>query len=174
MNHTKCSHEGLNFACNNLPDACSVEITNNLWKTKNRQHHSFISETKSSNILSMPKDTGSTFGMPPQTDIINSKCRYTILWLPLIVPDTTALDNPCQRIFNFWKTLLQSLSMSLLFSFIFPSNSFLSWIHKSGLGLAGVSTRPKPSYFFPFPFFSQFTVLNRFIGMKILFRKVTH
>ena len=63
MNYTKCSYEGLNFACNNLTDACSVEI----------------SEAKSSNILSMPKDTGSEFGLPLQIDFITSECRYTIL-----------------------------------------------------------------------------------------------
>ena len=72
MNYTKCSYEGLNFACNNLTDACSVEITNHL---KNRQP----SEAKSSNILSMPKDTGSEFGLPLQIDFITSECRYTIL-----------------------------------------------------------------------------------------------
>ena len=38
--------------------------------------------------------------------------------------------------------------MSLFSSFIFPTNSFLSWIDKSFLGLARVSIGTKPSYFF--------------------------
>ena len=56
MNYTECSYEGPNVPGYNLPDACSVE------------------KAKSSNILSMPEDTGSTFGLPPQTDFITSKC----------------------------------------------------------------------------------------------------
>ena len=39
----------------------------------------FISEAKSSNLLSMPKETVSTCGMPPEIDFIISKCRYNIL-----------------------------------------------------------------------------------------------
>ena len=74
MNYTKCSYGELNFACHNLPDACSVEITNHPRKTKNRQHHSFIGETKSSNMLSIPVDTGSTFRLTPQADFITPKC----------------------------------------------------------------------------------------------------
>ena len=46
------SYEGLNFDCNNLPDACSVEFTNDLFRPKNRQHHLFIGEAKCYNILS--------------------------------------------------------------------------------------------------------------------------
>ena len=42
--------------------------------------------------------------------------------------------------------------MSLFSSFIFPSNSFLSWNDKSALGLAGVSIGPKLSYFFAISF----------------------
>ena len=34
MNYTKFSYQGLNFACNNLPDACIVEITNHPEKQK--------------------------------------------------------------------------------------------------------------------------------------------
>ena len=50
---------------------------------------SSISLLLPSNTLSIPKGTGSTFGLPPQIDIITSKCRYT------------ALENPCRRIFTF-------------------------------------------------------------------------
>ena len=50
---------------------------------------SSISLLLSSNTLSIPKETGPTFGLPPQIDIITSKCRYT------------ALENPCRRIFTF-------------------------------------------------------------------------
>ena len=75
----KWSCEWLNFDCSNLPDAYSVEFTNHLWRTKNWQHHSFISEAKSSNIVSMPKVTGCTFGLPTEIDFITSKCRCTIL-----------------------------------------------------------------------------------------------
>ena len=44
--HKKCSYEGLNFVCGNLPDACSAEFAYHLWKTGNRQNHSFISKAK--------------------------------------------------------------------------------------------------------------------------------
>ena len=44
------------------------------------------------------------------------------------------------------------MSMSLFSSFIFSSNSFLSWIDKSALGLAGVSIGAKLLYFSPFRF----------------------
>ena len=42
--------------------------------------------------------------------------------------------------------------MSLFSSFVFPSNSFFSWIDKSTLGLAGISIGPKPSYLFAISF----------------------
>ena len=86
----KCSYEGLNFIHSNLPDTCNVEFTNHPWKRKNWQNHSFISEAKSSNILSMSEETG----LPPQIDFITSKCWYNTLRLPLLVPDTVTLDNP--------------------------------------------------------------------------------
>ena len=93
----KCSYEELNFICGNLPDVFSVEFTNNHpWKRK-CWNHSFVSKAKSSNILSMPKTIGSIFGLPPLIDFITWKCRYNILWLPLLVPDTTALDNPLKK-----------------------------------------------------------------------------
>ena len=49
----------------------------------------------------MPKGAGSTIGLPPRIDFITSKCRYNILRLPRLVPDTIALDNPYRRIFTF-------------------------------------------------------------------------
>ena len=88
----KCSYQVRNFDCSNLPNVCSVKFTNHSWRTEIRQHHSFISEAKPSSILPLPKDTSSTFGLPPQIDFLTSKCRYTILWLPLFVP-----DNKCCR-----------------------------------------------------------------------------
>ena len=90
--HKKCSYEVRNFDCSNLPNVCSVKFTNHSWRTEIRQHHSFISEAKLSSILPLPKDASSTFGLPPQIDFVTSKCRYTILWLPLFVP-----DNKCYR-----------------------------------------------------------------------------
>ena len=73
------------------------------------------------------------------------------------------------------------MSMSFFSSFIFPSNSYLYWIGKSALGLAGISIGPKPSYFFAlslcsllsFPEKSHITlylfVLNHLIGsLKLL------
>ena len=73
-------------------NGCSFEFTDP-WKRKNRQH-SFISEARSFDILSVLKGTGSTFALSPQIDFIFSKCWYNILWLPLLVPDTIALDKP--------------------------------------------------------------------------------
>ena len=90
--HKKCSYQVRNFDCSNLPNVCSVKFTNHSWRTEIRQHHSFISEAKPSSILPLPKDASSTFGLPPQIDFVTSKCRYTILWLPLFVP-----DNKCCR-----------------------------------------------------------------------------
>ena len=73
------------------------------------------------------------------------------------------------------------MSMSFFSSFIFPSNSYLYWIGKSALGLAGISIGPKPSYFFTlslcsllsFPEKSHITlylfVLNHLFGsLKLL------
>ena len=95
MNYSKrCYYEGLSFICSNLQDACSVEFTNHPSKRQHWQRHFFISEVKSSNILSMPKATASTFGLPPQIYFITWKCWYNILWLPLLVPNTISLDYP--------------------------------------------------------------------------------
>ena len=70
---------GLNFICSNLPDGCNVEFTHHARKRKKLKHRSFTSEAKSSNILSIPEETGSTSGLPPQIDFITSKYRYNIL-----------------------------------------------------------------------------------------------
>ena len=86
----KYSFEGLSFFA--AINACSFEFSDP-WKIKNWQHF-FISEAKSFDILSVLKGTGSTFALSPQIDFIFSKCWYNILWLPLLVPDTIALDKP--------------------------------------------------------------------------------
>ena len=70
---------GLNFICSNLPDGCNVEFTHHARKRKKLKHHSFTSEAKSSNVLPIPEETGSTSGLPPQIDFITSKYRYNIL-----------------------------------------------------------------------------------------------
>ena len=93
MNYSKNVLIMFNFVYFNLQDVCSVEFTNHSWKRQHWQHHFFISEAKSSNILSMPKGTASTFGLPPRIDFIIWKCRFNILWLPLLVTNTTALYN---------------------------------------------------------------------------------
>ena len=93
----KCSYEGLNFIYSNWQDVCSVEFTNYPWKRHHWQHHFFISEVKSSNTRSMPKETGSTFGLPPRIVFITWKCWYNILWIPLLAPNTIALHNPLKN-----------------------------------------------------------------------------
>ena len=105
-----------------------VEFTNHPWKRK-KWDHSFISEAISSNVLLMPKATGSTFELPPQIDFITWICRYNILWLPLLVPDTIALDNPLK---NSIVNLCQWAYFLVLFSPQIPSspeliNQLLGW-----------------------------------------------
>ena len=164
--HKKCSSEELNFDCSNLV----LNFANHPWRAKHWQHHCFISKAKSSNILSMPKHTGSTFGLPPQIDSVTSKCWNAILWFSLLAPDTNAVDNPSWWIFTFWRTLLQRESITLFSSFIFPSYSFLPWIDKSAFGLTGVSVGSKSSYFFfPFLFFVFFFFFLVFVSLPYVF-----
>ena len=101
----KCSNEGLNFICSNWEDVCSVEFT---WKRQHWQHHFLLVKQNPLNILSMPKENGSTFGLSPQIDFITWKCRYNILWLPLLVPKTITSDNP-------WKNSIVTSVSELIF-----------------------------------------------------------
>ena len=101
----KCSNEGLNFICSNWEDVCSVEFT---WKRQHWQHHFLLVKQNPLNILSMPKENGSTFGLSPQIDFITWKCRCNILWLPLLVPKTITSDNP-------WKNSIVTSVSELIF-----------------------------------------------------------
>ena len=77
---------------------------------------------KSSNILSMPKGTGCTFGLSPQIDFITSNCRYNILWLSLLVPDTknvrklSWMSHGVMRFWFLWNFLFISASFDILAS----------------------------------------------------------
>ena len=69
---------------------------------KKNWHHSFISESKSSNI----QVNWVHIWTASPVDLITWKCWYNILWLPLLVSDTIALDNPMK---NFIVTCVNEL-----------------------------------------------------------------
>ena len=125
------------------------EFTNHPWTLATSF---FYSEAKSSNMLSMPKATGSIFGLPPQTGFITWKCWYNIFWPPLLVPNTIALGKPLNN------SIITCVN-ELIFYFYFLLKSFICWISS---WLVEVSFGLKLSYFFAISFRSllYWTVLS--------------
>ena len=65
----KCSYEGLNFICDNISDACSVDL---LIIHEKEKIDIILLLVKQNPLIymSIPKGTGSTCGMPPEIDFI--------------------------------------------------------------------------------------------------------